>query len=219
MTGLLPTPHSVSEFSYKPRWRDWQPDKEPAQMSAAEWARHAEAITSRLLEDAGLAGQRWADLAARLPYLPQAQHDLILDHLGALDPAAFADADRAAVTNALRTIVRDHRRFPEAPWAMPADRVDRIAGQLSRFENGNTALDVAWLFASYVEPPEPGPEPRDFEAEQQDIAQRRESAVHDLIVWRWTRRTLGTGRALRVAVYARLHGRIRHTRPGRHHDR
>ena len=180
MASLLPTPHSVSEFSYRPRWREWQPD-EPAQMSLAEWVRHAEAITGWLLEDAGLSGQRWGDLVARLPYLPEAQHDLVLDHLEALDPAAFADTDRTAVAETLRAMVRDHRRFSEASWALPADRVDRIAGQLRRFESGGTALDVAWLFASYVEPPEADAAARDFEAEQQAVARRRESVVRDLI--------------------------------------
>lgn len=178
-TGLLPTPHSISGFSYKPRWRDWQPDDEPAQMSTAEWAWHAEAIAERLVEDAGLDGQRWADLVARLPYLPLAQHELIRDRLGTLDPHALADKDRTAVTEALRTLVRDHRRFPDAPWAMPAEMVDRIAEQLNRFEDGGNAPDAAWLFARYVELP--GPWPKDVEAEQEAVTQLRETAVRTLL--------------------------------------
>ncbi|MBV9451379.1 MAG: hypothetical protein JO345_36380 [Streptosporangiaceae bacterium] len=176
--GLLQTPHSVSYFSYKPRWREGQPDDEPAQMSAAEWVWYTEAITGRLLEDAGMDGQRWADLAAWLPYLPLAQHELILDRLRALDPASFADADRAAVTDALRTLVRDHRRFPDARWAMPANLVDRIAEQLSRFEDEDDAPDAAWLFARYVELPGPW---KDIEAEQRTIEQLRETTVRTLL--------------------------------------
>jgi hypothetical protein len=179
MTGLLPTPHSVSYFSYKPRWREWQPDGEPPQMSAAEWAWHAEAITGRLLEDAGLDGKRWADLTARLPYLPLAQHELVLRRLGTLDPAAFADEDRAPVADALRDIVRDHHRFPDAPWAMPAELVDRIEGHLDRFQDGGAAPDAAWLFASYVELP--GAWPKDIVAEQQDVERLRETAVSALL--------------------------------------
>jgi excisionase family DNA binding protein len=179
MTGLLPSPHSAGYFSYKPRWRDWQPDDEPPEMSAAEWSWHADAITGRLLDDAGLDGQRWADLVARLAYVPLAQHELILDRLGDLNPAALADPDRTAVTEALRAIVRDHRRFPEAPWAMPADFVDRIAGQLSRFEDDGTAPDAAWLFARYVELP--GPWPKDIEAEQRAVERLREAVARTLI--------------------------------------
>ena len=148
-------------------------------MGVAEWFRHAEVIVGRLLEDAGLAGARWADLIARLPYLPEAQHDLILDRLRGLDPAAFEDADRVAVAGALRTLVRDHRRFADAPWALPADRVDRIEEQLRRFQGRDTSQDLAWLFANFVELPEPGS--RDAAAEQQAIAQRQEHAVRDLL--------------------------------------
>ena len=58
--------------------------------------------------------QRWADLIARLPYLPEAQHDLILDRLRGLTQPHSRTTDRAAVAGALRTLVRDHRRFADA---------------------------------------------------------------------------------------------------------
>ncbi len=179
LAGLLPTPHSISESSYQPRWREWHLDYQPPQMGVAEWLRHAEVITARLLEDAGLAGTHWADLIARLPYLPEAQHDLILDRLRTLDPAAFEETDRVAAAGALRTLVRDHRRFADAPWALPAERVDRIEEQLRRFQGTDTAQDLAWLFANYVELPDPGS--RDVAAEQQAIAQLQEHAVGDLL--------------------------------------
>ncbi|MGH3301959.1 MAG: hypothetical protein ACRDOK_09810 [Streptosporangiaceae bacterium] len=179
LAGLLPTPHSISETSYQPRWREWHLDYQPPQMGIAEWVRHAGLIVDRLLEDAGLTGARWADLIARLPYVPQAQHDLILDRLRGLDPAAFDDADRAAVAGALRTVVRDHRRFANASWALPADRVDRIEGQLRRFQGRDTSQDLAWLFANFVELPAPGS--RDSGAEQQAIKQLQEHAVRDLL--------------------------------------
>ena len=179
LAGLLPTPHSISETSHQPRWREWHLDYRPPQMGVAEWSRHAEVITGWLLEGAGLTGTHWADLIARLPNLPEAQHDLILDHLRGLDPGAFDEADRDAVTGALRTLVRDHRRFADAPWALPAERVDRIEEQLRRFQGTDTAQDLAWLFANYVELPDPGS--RDAAAEQQAVAQRQEEAVRDLI--------------------------------------
>jgi hypothetical protein len=175
MTSLLPVPHAVSDFSYKPRWRDWQ--AEAGQVSAAEWDWHAAEMTGRLLDDAGQDGQRWADLTARLPYLPLAQHNEIVARLDALDPAELAD--RAAVADALRRIVRDHRRFPDAAWAMPADLVDRIAEQLTRFEDTSSVPAAAWLFASHVELP--GPWPKDIAAEQQEVLRLQETAVTDLV--------------------------------------
>lgn len=75
--------------------------------------------------------------------------------------------------------MRDHRRFADAPWALPAERVDRIEEQLRRFQGTDTAQDLAWLFANYVELPDPGS--CDAAAEQQAVAQRQEEAVRDLI--------------------------------------
>lgn len=175
MTGLLPTPHSVSFFSYAPRWRDWQPEGEPPQLSAAEWAWHTQAITSRLLEDAGMDGRRWADLASGLPYLPHAQREAVLAGLGRQAPDAFRDEDRAKVADALRSVVRDHRRFQDAQWAMPADLVDAVEAQLNRFQSGSAATDIIWLFDHYVELP--GPRPQNVMAEQDAIERLRETAV------------------------------------------
>jgi hypothetical protein len=45
LAGLLPTPHSISETSHQPRWREWHLDYQPPQMGVAEWSRHAEVIT------------------------------------------------------------------------------------------------------------------------------------------------------------------------------
>jgi hypothetical protein len=50
LAGLLPTPHSISETSHQPRWREWHLDYQPPQMGVAEWSRHAEVITGWLLE-------------------------------------------------------------------------------------------------------------------------------------------------------------------------
>ena len=178
LTGLLPVPHAVLDFSYKPRWREWHAeDARDAQVSAAELDWHAAEITGRLVQDAGLDGRRWADLAARLPHLPLAQHDEIVARLCALDPAGLPG--RAAVAAALRQIVRDHRRFPDAPWAMPAGLVDRIAGQLTRFEDTSSVPAAAWLFASHVELP--GPRLKDIEAEQREILRLQEAAVTSLV--------------------------------------
>jgi len=179
LASLLPTPHSISENSYQPRWREWHLDHQPPQAAAPEWDRHAQVIVELLLEDAALTGTRWADLITRLPYLPQAQHDLILARLGSLAPGAFGDTDRAEVSSELRKLVRDHRRFADAGWALPPDRVNRIDKQLRRFEDG-TSQDLAWLFANYVELPE-WQGPRDYQAEQAAVAQHQEQAARGLI--------------------------------------
>ena len=64
-------------------------------MSAAEWDWHARRSPVGCWRTPRLDGQRWADLAARLPYLPAVQRDAILARLDPWTPAEFADADRA----------------------------------------------------------------------------------------------------------------------------
>jgi hypothetical protein len=174
LLGLLPTPHMVTHFSYRPRWRDWQPETEPEQMSAAEWSWQAKEVTARLLRDVGLDGHRWADLVERLPYLPLPQHDLVVSHLASQNPDAFAAADRAAVADGLRAVVRAHRRYPDALWAMAPGLVDRIAAQLERFDV-SSAPETAWLFAHHVELP--GPHPADVEDELRTVQELRDAAV------------------------------------------
>ncbi len=71
-TGLLPVPHAVLDFSYKPRWCEWDAEGVPGtpRVSAAELDWHAAEVAGKpTVQDAGLDGRRWADsyLAAPAP--------------------------------------------------------------------------------------------------------------------------------------------------------
>lgn len=175
--SLLPTPHSIGQSTDQPQWREW-PDNQQDQGGIAQWLVQAAPLVERLLHDVGLDGARWAALISVLPSLPEALGDAILGQLRGVDSKHFEDKDRTAVLDALREVVRAHRRFPNTPWAMPAERVDRIDEQLRRLST-NDAASTAWLFASHVKLPDGGT--ADYAAEQQIVAERQRHAAQEIL--------------------------------------
>lgn len=180
--GLLPTPHSIGEFTNKPQWREWPDDQQQDMGGMAQWLRQADSLVERLLQDVGSDGTRWAALISAAPSLPEKLGDAILDQLDDLDPAHLADEDRSALLGALREVVRAHRRFKDAKWAISAERVDRFDMQLHRLGN-DKAVDAAWLFAAHVELPdfESAHTPESYAAEQQLVAERQQQAARDAL--------------------------------------
>jgi hypothetical protein len=182
MTGLLPTPHSIGQPTNQPQWREW-PDTQQDQGGMAQWLLQSGPLVERLLQDAGLDGTRWATLISGVPSLPETLGDAVLGQLAGLDPARIEDEDRTAILHALREVVRAHRRFKDAPWAMPAERVDRIDEHLRRLGTDGAA-DTAWLFAAHVELPDiqsADYTAEDYAAEQQVVAERQKRAAQDTL--------------------------------------
>ena len=122
---LLPEFHSVGHPTAKPRWREWAPDADP-RVTRRELYTVYKKVFERMLADVGTSGARWEDLIEALGVLPPEQHQQIVERLSAIDPATLPPADRRQVWEALRKFLSHHRSFPDAEWALPAERVEPV---------------------------------------------------------------------------------------------
>jgi hypothetical protein len=172
--SILPEHHSVGEFNARPRWRDWSVDSERPIMEA-EYLRLISEFVDRMLIDAQYAGGRWADLSSRIDDLPPELHELVLDKLSKLQHADLTDECRAQVWHALRRQVSRHRSFQHAEWALPTDRVDKLAEVSNRFEPESVFERYGWLFDHRPALPE-GRE-GDYEAYEKAVEEHRLIAV------------------------------------------
>ncbi len=148
LTALLPRFQDVAHPTHAPRRREWKPEEESG-VTHAEWDRAIREIVRRLLADVGVAGRRWADLIEGVNALPGDMQDAVIERLLAADPAAFNESDHADLREKLRAVVSHHRRFPDAGWAMPPARVDRLAEVYRRFEPDDPIRRIVWLFSNH----------------------------------------------------------------------
>ena len=173
ISKLLPENFGAAHPTPRPRWRDWSITT-PPQVSGAERAKMLGAVVDQAIVLAAQHGERWALLIGSLGAFIRPHHDAIVNALRALPATALDEADMAAIWSALRNLVSHHRAYPDADWAMPKPFVDELADLMPRFEPQSSFSKHSWLFASWVELPEPQ---GDHETERRAVTAARAAAV------------------------------------------
>ncbi len=98
MLTMLPESHAVGGFSHSPRYRDWKPAETPS-YDAERYESFAAAGT-RLVVDADMDPDQWAELAGRLDDLPPTAFDAALAVLSGLPTDDAGARVRAACVGA-----------------------------------------------------------------------------------------------------------------------
>ena len=146
MLGLLPSSVGVLVGSSPaPRWRDFSGDEiEPITSNLI--AQATEAISSRLLIDAGVDAGRWKDLIGAFANLMSSRRAEAVQRLMELAPLITEPDERLLLWGALRNVVHHHRSFADADWALPRAEVDLIATAYDALTPSDFLDQITWLF-------------------------------------------------------------------------
>lgn len=177
---MLPEVNAVGGYSHSPRYRNWKPQEAPTY--DAERVQSWRAAGLRVVADAGLDADRWAELASRFDDLPPEALDAAITVLEGLGSDQVSVAVRSSVWEPLHALVQRHRRFADAVWAMPPDRTDRLDALQRQLAPNDICSRIRWLFDDHV-PDVPDQAGGEFEVEpyMDIIAERRSRAVSELI--------------------------------------
>lgn len=180
LVSMLPEVHGVGHYSARPQWHDWCPD-ESKSITHGEYWKSVHFAASKLIELAGADQERWKDLVPVLAQFPEPELNVALEKLAQIDSAGLSDENRAAIWDGLRTLVAHHRNFPNANWAMPAERVSAIDSIRDRFAPKDLVSRFAWLFGHRPQLPDATSSFDDFAAYDAEIAKRRAAAARAII--------------------------------------
>ena len=167
MLALLPEHFGVGNFTHAPQFRDWKPADEERKMTWGERWEFEAAVAQRLFEDVGTQPDRWLQLAEDFDRLPPAEWATAIDRLGKLAASEDLDsADRERIWEVLDQLVRRHRSFASADWALPQEQLDRLAEVVGAFRPDDPVSSSTWLFDSDL--PDMGEEREDFDYHEQE---------------------------------------------------
>jgi len=170
--GLLPHVHDSATPNYPPEWRSWRikPPDPPV-----GWGETIEHIIRRLIERAESEAETWLHLIGGLGSLPRHLQDEVLSALTETDPSTMASEARATVAEAVRAEAARHRRFADAPWAMPLEQVVRLEHAYETLAPDDVAATSVWLFGHHPDLPEQAD--RDWVKYRRTLAELRRNAI------------------------------------------
>lgn len=149
-------------------------------VSKKEYWEFSSAVADRLIDMASTDAGRWKPLIKRLPDLPPAQMEKAVEQLTELAGTDdVAENARSEIWSALDALIRQHRAFSDADWALPDESLDRLSTIAGALAPGDPVAKNKWLFDSQF--PDLGSKREDFSEQEEKIALARKAAVREVL--------------------------------------
>jgi hypothetical protein len=140
---LLPSGHDSATSNTTPKFR--AEVTEPQRVDAREWIETTAALVSQLLPMLRARGELWPDFLGHLSDLPSADRDRVYAELPASIEAIKSD-ERNAVWDKANDVIRRHREYHDAPWALPEDELVRFEQAIASAKPADARDAYRWLF-------------------------------------------------------------------------
>jgi hypothetical protein len=127
LLALLPHNHGITSGCHCPVWRNFIPRDWKDGVLRTEYWEQVTAYTDLAVASAKSDSRKLCELIKRLSDLPKSAHESLLEHLSSDTVVSLPEADRLPFWESLDELVRRHRKFSGAAWALPEDAVNKIA--------------------------------------------------------------------------------------------
>lgn len=121
--GLLPNSHSTSTGSRKPIWLKVIPDEWNENITYQDYWSQVTVYAGLAIDLAGVDQAKLSKLVEHLADLPPVSQQQLLAHLGSTKVLEVPETDRFRTWEALIDVIARHKRFSDAAWVMPAERI------------------------------------------------------------------------------------------------
>ena len=174
LLGLLPHNHGSTMGCRRPVWRNYIPRAWEDSVTISEYWDQVTIYTDIAVDFAKTSLEKFGELLDRLSDLPEPSHNIILDYLASEEISGLPEDKRFPVWQTLCDLVRKHRKFADAQWAMPEELVKKIEIVANVLVPDNPELRYHHLFHSagydvYDE--------GSYEEQQERLSQARQDAV------------------------------------------
>lgn len=179
LLALLPHSHGSTSGCNRPVWRDFIPRDWKDGVLMTEYWEQINAYTDLAVTLAKRNSEKLCELIERLSDLPKSAHESLLEHLTSDAIVSLPEADRLPLWENLDKLVRHHRKFSDAGWALPEDAVNNIAETAHALAPTSPAFKYHQLFGG-----------RDFdlydekgnyEEQQKRLDQARQDAISEIL--------------------------------------
>jgi hypothetical protein len=127
LLALLPHNHGFTIGCHRPVWREFIPRDWKDGVLRTEYWEQITAYIDLAVVLAKSDSTKLCELIKRLSDLPKSAHESLLEHLNSDAIVSLPEADRLPLWETIDELVRHHRKYSDADWAIPEDAVNKIA--------------------------------------------------------------------------------------------
>lgn len=132
LLSLLPHSHRSTSGCHRPTWREYIPRDWKDSVLQSEYWEQITAYTELAIDLAKKDTEKLGELINRLSDLPESAQEKLLLHLTSKEVVSLPEAERLPIWEKLESLVRHHRRFSDADWALPEEVVKKIEETANR---------------------------------------------------------------------------------------
>jgi hypothetical protein len=178
LVALIPDGHDVQMGHRGPQFRDW---KRVPVLTYADVARNARVVGALLLESLAEDVPPLLTAIDKIDHLAPEHRRELCDKLFRLGESLSDEADRAALSEALRAVAARHREYSDAAWALPTDEISPVEAAAAALAPRAPLHRHGWLFAkAWVEIGDLSRRD-DFQAYDLRVQEMRASAVAEIL--------------------------------------
>lgn len=177
--SLLPRNHGSTTGCHRPTWRDYIPRDWKDRVSRSEYWEQITIYTEMAIELAKTSTEKLGELINHISDLPDSALESLLKHLASREVVALPEADRCQLWEKLDSVVRQHRRFADAEWAMREGTISRIEIVANTLAPETPVLKYHYLFTD--QDFDLFPDTEDYEEQQKRLDKARQDAVQKIL--------------------------------------
>ena len=179
LLALLPHSHKFMSDYHLPVWRDFIPQDWKDGTLRSEYREQITAYTDLAVHLAKKDVAKLCELIKRLSNLSGTAHESLLNHLTTDEVVSLPEAERLPIWESLDALVRDHRKFSDANWALPEDAVNKIAETAQALEPTLPEFKYRYFFSG--KDFDLLDENKDYKEQQKHLAKARQAAVSEIL--------------------------------------
>ncbi len=179
LESLLPSQHSTTSGTHKPRWRKAIPEGWEKGVTNVEYWQQSRFCAKLLVEQAGFDVIKLVSLVGTYDHLPPPASEALRDKLLSEDCLRLSEKERLPLWEALCKLIAHHRHFPEAERPLGEDSLLPIAEIASKLSPKSPSLLNRRLFSdadAYLYEGD-----GDSREEQEKLFQTRKTAIGGIL--------------------------------------
>jgi len=176
---LLPNHHQTTSGSQKPKWREYIPADLEIKVSGKEYWEQVNAYARLIVELAKQYPNCRNELIGNLESIPDDSFHGFMEYLKSDDIITLPEEMKLSIWESLRALSNKHRRFSDAKWVFPAEKIKEIKDVAEKLESKDARFAYRYLFTdSGFELYEKN---ADWSEQDKEIEQRRQKSLQKII--------------------------------------